>query len=275
MEVYALVGASGTGKSHRALVVAHEYGIGTIIDDGLLIQANKIVAGSSAKKEPSKIMAVRRAIFMDSKHANEVATAIELKKPNKILILGTSVNMIEKIIEALRLPPVSKIIHIEEIATKAEIAKAKELRTKEGKHVIPLPTIEVRQQFPGFLVDPLDIFFKKQPRMPIRKLGEKSIVRPAFSYFGKLFISDATIAAIASMVARETPGITSTGQISIKNANDKETGLTVVMDVSVKYGLSIWTVVINVQHNVKQKVEFMTGLNVKEVNVEVKRLSLD
>lgn len=275
MEVYALIGSSGTGKSHRALVVAHDYGIGTIIDDGLLIQNNKILAGSSAKKEPSKIMAVRRAIFMDPVHANEVASAIELAKPNKILILGTSDNMIEKIIETLRLPPIKKIIRIEEIATKAEIAKAKELRTKEGKHVIPLPTIEVKPHFSGYLVDPLDIFFKKQPRMPVRKLGEKSIVRPAFSYFGKLFISDATFAEIASRVARETPGITSTGQISIKSANDKEIGLTVVMDVTVKYGMAIRNVIVNVQHNVKQMVEFMTGLNVREVNVEVKRLSLE
>ena len=34
MEIMALVGASGTGKSHRALVVAHEHNIDTIIDDG-------------------------------------------------------------------------------------------------------------------------------------------------------------------------------------------------------------------------------------------------
>lgn len=275
MEIYALIGSSGTGKSHRALVVAHDYGIDTIIDDGLLIQNSKILAGTSAKKEPSKIMAVRRAVFLDATHANEVASALKHAKPNKVLILGTSVNMIEKIIDALRLPPITKIIRIEEIATKEEIAKAQELRTKEGKHVIPLPTIEVKPHFSGYLVDPLDIFFKKQPRTPVRKLGEKSIVRPAFSYFGKLLISDATIAEIASQVAKETPGISSTGQVSIKNANNKETGLTVVMDVTVKYGMAIWNVVVNVQHNVKQMVEFMTGLHVKEVNVEVKRLSVE
>lgn len=275
MEIYALIGPSGTGKSHRALIVAHDHGIGTIIDDGLLIQNNKILAGSSAKKEPSKIMAVRRAIFMDVNHIKEVASAIEANKPNKILILGTSVNMVEKIIEALKLPPITKIIRIEDIATKAEMAKAQELRTKEGKHVIPLPTIEVKPHFSGYLVDPLDIFFKKQPRTPVRKLGEKSIVRPAFSYFGKLFISDAAIAEIASQVAKETPGITSTGQVNIRNTNNKEMGLSIVMDLTVKYGTAIWTVVVNVQHNVKQMVEFMTGLNVKEVNVEVKRLSID
>lgn len=275
MEVYALVGASGTGKSHRALLVAHDYGIDTIIDDGLLIKDNKIVAGVSAKKEPSRIMAVRRAIFMDPQHAEYVAAAIRQENPEKILILGTSENMINKIIEALQLPPVHKVIRIEEIASKAEIEKAKELRTKEGKHVIPLPTIEVKPHFSGYLIDPLDIFFKKQATTPRRKLGEKSIIRPAFSYFGKLFISDATISEIVSQVAKNTPGISTTGQISIKDAKNREAGLTVVMDVTVKYGMAIWDVVVNVQHKVKEMVEYMTGLNVKEVNVEVKRLSVE
>lgn len=275
MEVYALVGASGTGKSHRALLVAHDFSIDTIIDDGLLIKDNKIVAGTSAKREPSKIMAVRRAIFMDPRHAEDVAGAIKRVKPERMLILGTSENMIEKIIEALDLPPIHKVIRIEEIASPAEINKAKELRVKEGKHVIPLPTIEVKPHFSGFMVDPLDIFFKKQSKTPHRKLGEKSIVRPAFSYFGKLFISDAAIAEIVSQVAKNTPGISAAGQISIKNINNREAGITVIMDVTVKYGRTIWDVVVNVQHKVKEMVEYMTGVHVKEVNVEVKRLSVE
>ena len=275
MEVYALVGPSGTGKSHRALLVAHDYNIDTIIDDGLLIKDSKILAGTSAKKEPSKIMAVRRAIFMDQQHAKEVKEAIEQAKPGKILILGTSKNMIEKIIEALHLPAIHKVIRIEEIASKAEIEKAKELRTKEGKHVIPLPTIEVKPHFSGYLVDPLEIFFKKQPKTPHRKLGEKSIVRPAFSYFGKLFISDATIAEIVTQVGKKTPGISTTGQISLKDTNNREAGLTIIVDVTVKYGAAIWDATVNMQHAVKEMVEYMTGLNVKAVNVAVKRLSVE
>ena len=37
MEVIAFVGGSGTGKSHRALVLAHENSVECIIDDGILI----------------------------------------------------------------------------------------------------------------------------------------------------------------------------------------------------------------------------------------------
>ena len=55
MEVIAFVGGSGTGKSHRALVLAHENSVECIIDDGILIHDNKIVAGFSAKKESSRL----------------------------------------------------------------------------------------------------------------------------------------------------------------------------------------------------------------------------
>ncbi|MDF2572425.1 MAG: Asp23 family, cell envelope-related function, partial [Sporomusa sp.] len=101
MDTFALVGPSGTGKSHRALIVAHEHNVDTIIDDGLLIKDSKIVAGHSAKKEPSKIRAVKRAIFMEPDHAAEVREAIARVMPERILILGTSKNMVEKIVDVL------------------------------------------------------------------------------------------------------------------------------------------------------------------------------
>ena len=41
MEVYALIGASGTGKSHNANSVMEDYGIELMIDDGLLIKDGK------------------------------------------------------------------------------------------------------------------------------------------------------------------------------------------------------------------------------------------
>ena len=50
MEVVAFVGPSGTGKSHRAIGVAHNNNCDAIIDDGLLIKGTKILAGTSAKR---------------------------------------------------------------------------------------------------------------------------------------------------------------------------------------------------------------------------------
>lgn len=274
MEVVALVGSSGTGKSHRALIVAHENNIDAIIDDGLLIKDSKIIAGHSAKKEPSKIRAVKRAIFMDTDHAEEVRKAIETVQPKRILILGTSVNMIQKITTALDLPDISNVIRIEDIATKAEIAKARESRLKEGKHIIPVPTIELKPHFSGYLIDPLEIFFKKSHHKK-RRLGEKSIVRPTFSYYGKLLISDAAISAIVDYVAVSDLAITRTGQINIKNSHDREKGISISLDVTIRYGNVIWEVVHQAQARIKKTVEYMTGMMVKEVNIEVKRLSIE
>ena len=48
IQVYALVGESGTGKSFRAKLVAQKYRIDLIIDDGLVIKDDKIIAGYSA-----------------------------------------------------------------------------------------------------------------------------------------------------------------------------------------------------------------------------------
>ena len=50
MEVIAFVGSSGTGKSHRALVLAHENKIECIIDDGILIHDNKLLLVFLLKK---------------------------------------------------------------------------------------------------------------------------------------------------------------------------------------------------------------------------------
>ena len=63
--IIAFVGPSGTGKSTRAIKVARDNNIHFIIDDGLLINGSRIVAGTSAKKAPTKMESVRQAIFAD------------------------------------------------------------------------------------------------------------------------------------------------------------------------------------------------------------------
>ena len=64
IRVYAFVGPSGTGKSYRAQMVAGENNIKYIIDDGLLVNDNEVVAGTSAKKAPTKIETIRHALFL-------------------------------------------------------------------------------------------------------------------------------------------------------------------------------------------------------------------
>ena len=118
MKVYAFVGPSGTGKSYRAQMVASEYGIQYIIDDGLLIDENEVICGTSAKKAPTKIETIKHALFLEEKEKKEMKRALRKYKPDALLILGTSDKMIEKIRESLSLPKLEKTIYIEEVATK-------------------------------------------------------------------------------------------------------------------------------------------------------------
>ncbi|MDL2280956.1 Asp23/Gls24 family envelope stress response protein [Selenomonadales bacterium OttesenSCG-928-I06] len=278
MEVFALVGKSGTGKSHRALIVAHENNVDAIIDDGLLIKDNKIIAGSSSKREKSKLQAVRRAIFTDPKHAKEVSDAIIRINPKRLLILGTSENMIGKILLALNLPEsnkIDRIIRITDIASEKEIDKAREARIKEGKHIIPVPTIEIKPHFSGYLIDPLQIFSRKSRYNSPGKVAEKSIIRPTFSYYGKLIISDAAISAIVKQVACEDKSITKVNQVNVKGLKTINKELDIALEVTIRYGSDVVNIAKNAQKRVKNMVEIMTGIPVNEVNVIIKRISFE
>ena len=101
MKVYALVGKSGTGKSHHSMWVAKEHHINYIIDDGLLISDNRIIAGKSAKREPTKVASVRCAVFSDPAHAARVKAALAEHHVDALLIIGTSDKMVSRIAEAL------------------------------------------------------------------------------------------------------------------------------------------------------------------------------
>ena len=120
IKVYAFVGPSGTGKSYRAQMVASEKNINFIIDDGLLIKDNEVIAGESAKKAPTKIETVKHALFYKDEEKEEIIKALKKYKPESILILGTSDGMVNKIAANIGLPPIEKIIYIDEIATPEE-----------------------------------------------------------------------------------------------------------------------------------------------------------
>ena len=72
MKIYALVGKSGTGKSYQAVNLCKELNIESIIDDGLFICRSKVLAGISAKRQPTKIAAVRTALFHEDDHMESV-----------------------------------------------------------------------------------------------------------------------------------------------------------------------------------------------------------
>ena len=276
MDVIALVGPSGTGKSHRALWVAQKNGADAIIDDGILIKDGKVIGGSSAKKEKNRIMAVRRAIFVLPGHASDVRRAIAESKPRRILLLGTSENMVQKIAKALKIGAVSKIIRIEDIASKKDMALAQYHRLKRGEHIIPVPTIELKPHFSGYLIDPIKSFFKTSSSKR-RRLGERSIVRPVFSYYGKLVIDDSGITSSVHIVAEALEEVHRVGSTHVKHlvSGDEDLGITVSLEVVFAYGHAIADTMTLLRQRLQTEIEHMTGMVVHEVNILVKSLHID
>ena len=199
IKVYAFVGPSGTGKSYRAQMVADSRGIDYIIDDGLLVSGNQVIAGISAKKAPTKIETVKNALFQDEEKRKNMQDVLRKRKPKSILILGTSDDMVKRIAKNLGLSEISETIYINDVATEEEMETARRIRVTQGKHVIPVPTFEIKKDFSGYLLDPLQIF-KSTGKGNAPYIAEKSLIRPAFSYLGNFTISDTVFKQIIEVV---------------------------------------------------------------------------
>lgn len=270
IKVYAFVGPSGTGKSYRAGLVASENEINYIIDDGLFIKDNEIIAGNSAKKAPTKIETVKRALFIQNDEKQDVLKAIKKYKPEKILILGTSDNMVKKIAENLGLPEISKFIYISDIATEEEIQTAKRIRQTEGKHVIPVPTFELKKDFSGYILDPLQIF-KSKGKGAKPYISEKSIIRPTFSYLGNFTISDSVFRQIIEYMAKKNKAICKIAKTRVDNSDE---GPYIYMEVIVFYGYNIIDVISEFKIKTKKEIERLTAMNVQKVDVVVKGIQM-
>ena len=270
IKTYAFVGPSGTGKSYRAQMVAAERNIKYIIDDGLLINDTKVVAGESAKKAPTKIETIRKALFTDEEDALEIKKAFMKYRPDSVLILGTSDNMVEKIRTNLGLNEFIEIINISDVATEEEIEEARRTRRVEGKHVIPVPTFEIKKDFSGYILDPLQIF-KSKGKNNKPYIAEKSIIRPTFSYLGKYTISDTVFKQIIEYLSEKAEFIYRISRTRIETTDE---GLSVYMEVIVNYGYDIVKCLTDFKRKTKREIENLTAMNVDSIEIIAKGIQL-
>lgn len=268
--VTAFVGPSGTGKSHRAHMVAKNKGIEYIIDDAILIHNNKLVAGTSAKRANTKIESVKRALFSVEGQAEEMKAAIKSKKPKSILILGTSDEMVQKIVNNLELPPISETIYIQDVSSPQEIELARSVRMSEGKHVIPVPTFEIKKDFSGYLLDPLQIFrWRGKGTTPF--MTEKSIIRPTFSYLGNYTISDNVLRTIIEYISKDVEGIYKIQKIKIENYPD---GMVAYIEVMLEYGHNLRVIMKELKEKAKKEIDKLTAMNVLDIQITAKGLHI-
>lgn len=275
--VYALVGKSGTGKSFRAKLLAEKIGIPYIIDDGLLIHGDTIVAGRSAKLEKLYVSAIKTALFMEPEHRESVTRILKEKKVKKVLLLGTSSKMVQKMAARLSLPPITKLIRIEEIASQKDIEDAIKSRFEEGKHVIPVPAIEVKRDYAQILSDSVRIFFswdKRGDGVKKSHFFEKSIVQPDFqrdeSTDGAVTITEA---ALSQMIFHCIDEYDDDIQIKKLKIKVHKSGYSIALHVVISYGKTINIELVELRKYICSTIQRYTGIIIENLVISVDEIA--
>ena len=176
--------------------------------------------------------------------------------------------MVKKIAANLELPEISETIYITDVATKQEMETARRIRVTEGKHVIPVPTFQIKKDFSGYLLDPLQIF-KSKGKGKEPYISEKSIIRPTFSYLGNFTISDTVFRQILEYLVTETPAIYKILKLRVENYGE---GAKIYMEVTIYYGYNVIDGITEFKKKARREIEKLTSMNVVELNVVAKNI---
>ena len=266
-----MVGGNGTGKSFRARLVAQRYGIDLIIDDGLVIKGDKILAGHSAKREKTFLAAVKTAVFDDKQHRDEAAKVLHQLSRKKVLILGTSDKMVNKIATRLQIPPPQKIIRIEDIATREEIETAIRSRRVEGKHVIPVPSVEVKRNYPQIFYDKIRLLFRNANIGHLKEetLFEKSVVRPEFSKVYPAQVSDDALKEMVIQYAAQYDSAVNIKKITVQTENN---GYRVIIMVDMPAGPDLAGRILALKDFIIKNIERYSGIFIEDLNIVLNQM---
>jgi adenylate kinase family enzyme len=267
MEVFALYGPSGTGKSTSALEVAHKHKIHAIIDDGLLIYKGRKIAGTSAKYERTTVQAVKRAIFFYEDHAEEVRQAIREYNIDRILLLGTSRKMVNRIAAALELEAISHYISIEDVRSSSEIKAALYTRQTAGKHVIPIPYIQVEQSFFQRMIKRGKKIFSAKKEV----IGETTIVQPDFGG-GRMHVSEHVLRKLVILSCRNVPEVDNMTKINI-TLNDLPS-ISLEVHLNVPRGTSLPQVAQNIRRHIYDSYVQHLNIELHHIHIHIGKLMI-
>ena len=135
-----------------------------------------------------------------------------------------------------------------------------------------MPTVELKPHFTGYFADlPYNIFSSQRKQ---EKEADRSIVRPSFSFYGKLLIADSAIEDIISIIAGKIEGVQKVTGIKVRRRSDNSKGIVISIEIIIYYGEKLFAVTKQLQSKVKEKIEYMTAMQVKNVNVSIRSLAL-
>ena len=126
------------------------------------------------------------------------------------------------------------------------------------------------------MIDPIKTMWrrtlKKQDQDTLGQIGsegfERSVVRPAFSYYGRLTFDDYIIIKGLKKVA----GVDESSDISFKKGDKGQNGLVVDMAVVIEHGYPVKTLMQQVQKSVRNEIEYITGMSIERMSIKVKNI---
>ncbi|MBQ7068377.1 MAG: hypothetical protein IJM82_04360, partial [Synergistaceae bacterium] len=239
-----------------------------IIDDGLVISRGRILAGRSAKSEINRLRAIKRAIFEYEDHRNEVVRYLTRNPPKKLMILATSEGMIDKIISRLGLNNPVKIINITDISSSEEIEAALRERREKKQHVVPVAKAQIQNNFAGKLVSQIRGFFRGRDKDESRN----TIVKPLFSFNGKVVISSDALMAMCKKLISHEGHVRKIREVDIETYDDK---IRVSIEIDLNLGnRSALSIAKTLQRKIRMGLSFFTGMEIRQVNIRVNEIFL-
>ena len=133
------------------------------------------------------------------------------------------------------------------------------------------PTMELKPYFKGYMVDPLH-FLRNRKKEPKRfsEWNERSVVRPVFSYYGKLTFSDKVIESLVNYAAGGLKRI-KIRHVRSKKSESQVNGLILYLDVTVRTGTpqEIRDVIHTMRDKVQREIEYTTGMSLESMKINI------
>jgi hypothetical protein len=127
----------------------------------------------------------------------------------------------------------------------------------------------VRKNFAGKLVGQLRVFWKSKDYSE----GEKTIVRPPFSFYGEVHIEPEAVKQLVCFVATRTDQVSKVTEVNI--VQRKEDNLSIEIKISVTIGeMTFMEIASSVKERVAVSVRYFTGLNINNIDVIVSEVFL-
>ena len=130
--------------------------------------------------------------------------------------------------------------------------------------------MELKSHFHGYLLDSVRSLFNRSGGKESSEF-EHSVVRPVFSYYGKLVFSDAVLLSLVRHTTSALQGVVKINKIRIrKNRDSRVNGLRIDLTVTVRYGENLKKLTAELRRAVEKEVAFTTGMGIDVLQVTIK-----